>query len=530
MKLRPYQQEALNALFADWGTGLRRLGVSAATGTGKTVMMSHLAHAFAAHGQRVLILVHRDELVTQTVDKLLKVDSTVSVGVVKGSRNSAGAAIVVASVQTACRPKRLAQLGRFGLVICDEAHLSASAQWTDTLAGLGAWRTGGPVCAGFSATWTRADKKALSAIWEKISFELPIEWAIDQGFLVRPYGQYIRTEVRLSQIKQTAGDYNAGDLGTKLSKDSVRDAIVAGYREHAADRSGVVFAPTVETAEYFRAGFQAAGFTSEGLYGITSRTDSALIHKRHRAGDTQVLMSCTRLSVGWDAPWVSAGVIARPTVHSGLFIQMVGRLLRLHPGKSDAVILDPTGVLFRHRLGGVIDMTGSESDPDADPDERDADDDGLIGAEPEAGVDAQVSGYETIDLLGGGRVLRTPGGIAFTYDPAQPEQFIRFVIEPARNNYDGYAVGVIGLHDNRPGRWLAIGLTRDQAFNGRMMPDKNTIPDPMLRAKAATLRMREDARRQAGVWLPRGVTRGDLFDATSRVLAGRRLDSVQSWQ
>ena len=106
LTLRPYQHDAIEALESDWTAGLRRIGVSAATGTGKTVIMSHLAHRFVKLGDRVLILVHRDELVGQTVDKLKRVDNSVSIGVVKGAMNSAGAQIVVASVQTACRPKR----------------------------------------------------------------------------------------------------------------------------------------------------------------------------------------------------------------------------------------------------------------------------------------------------------------------------------------------------------------------------------------------------------------------------------------
>src|SRR3954469_13794667 len=165
INLREYQEEALAALERDWATGLRRCGVNAATGTGKTVIMSHLAHRYVRRGVRVLILVHRDELVRQTVDKLVRVDNSVSIGIVKAGENSAGAAIVVASVQTAARPRRLAQLGQFGLIICDEAHRSVSDQWLTVLDGLGALEHGTEVrCAGFSATWVRADSRGLDQV------------------------------------------------------------------------------------------------------------------------------------------------------------------------------------------------------------------------------------------------------------------------------------------------------------------------------------------------------------------------------
>lgn len=517
--LRPYQEDALIALSADWAAGHRRIGVSAATGTGKTVIMAHLAHRFAARG-RVLILVHRDELVRQTVDKLVRVDNSLSIGIVKAGENSAGAHIVVASVQTACRPRRLAQLGKFALIICDEAHRSVADQWQTVLRGLGAFDEGGPLTAGFSATWSRADSRGLDEVWEKISFELSTEWAIDQGFLVRPIGKYIRTDVRLGAVKQTAGDYNAADLGKKLSVESVRDAIVAGYLEHARDRSGVVFAPTVAAGEFFREGFEAAGITAEGLYGITSKEDSQLIHKRHRKGDTQLLISCTRLSEGWDAPWCSAGVIARPTTHAGLFIQMVGRVLRPYAGKTDAVILDPTGVLFKHKLNGLIDLSSSEREVNDDEPDEDEERE-LQGAEPADFIDADVSGYETVDLLGG-PYLRTAGGILFSHYTTSK---IRFLIGPDRNHYPWWSVGWLDVETGNGG-WVATQLTEGTAL--AHLADRRQVPAPLLRGRRATPTQRGKARDQ-GVIAERGELAGDLFDRVQARLASQALDHVQSW-
>lgn len=520
IELREYQAEALAALEADWQAGYHRIGVSAATGTGKTVIMSHLAHRHVAAGVRVLILVHRDELVRQTVDKLVRVNNSVSIGVVQATRNEASSQIVVASVATACRPRRMAQLGKFGLIICDEAHRSAAQQWVDVLTGLGSLDEDTTVrTAGFSATWTRADGKGLDQIWQKISFELSLTWAIEQGFLVRPIGQYIRTEVRLDGLKKTAGDYNAGDLGAKLSRESVREAIVAGYLQYAADRSGVVFAPTVATAEFFLPAFRSAGISAEGLYGITGKEESLQIHKRHRAGDTQLLISCTKLSEGWDAPWCSAAVIARPTTHQGLFVQQVGRVLRPFKGKNDAVILDPTGVLYKHKLDGVIDLTSSEKM------ESDEDDDELEPREPteqEAGwVDAQVSGFERVEMLSLPYLL-TEGGIPFSHESTSA---VRFVISPERNAHPWYSVGSMPLGPGR-GRWLATQLTHEQAMS--MLPDRHQTPSPLLRNRKSNGRQRDSARAY-GLRPRTNALAGDLFDQVQTVLASRALDAVQSW-
>lgn len=532
MELRPYQREAIDALERDWGSGLQRLGCSAATGTGKTVIFSHLAHRYVQRGERVLIMVHRDELVQQTMRKLRAIDDRHTVGVVKGAENNASSSIVIASVQTITRPNRLARIGRYGLVIVDEAHRSMSDQWMRPLVALGTTTEGGPRVAGFSATWTRADDRQLGDYWEKISFELPIRWAINEGFLVRPIGKYIRTDIRLDTIKKTAGDFNDRDIGKKLSRDTIRDAIVSGYKEFASDRSGVVFCPTVETAEYYCAGFQAAGFTAAGLYGITSKEESQRIHKAHASGDIQVLLSCTRLSEGWDAPHCSAAVIARPTTHEGLFIQQVGRVLRPYEGKRDAIILDPTGVLFLHSLDGCVDLTTSDI-PDEVVEKRQRDDDewALRGDAPT--YDGDVSGYQDIDLLAGSGVrwLRTRSGIRFVYAHGK----LAFLV-PGNEDSEQWQVGVCRADSVTDGSWLANDLSQDDAVSLAEQWAMDT--DPVhVRAKAAWRRRPATyAQRQAMINMIGQAARlsglrkqGEVYDAMARQLASRTLDPVESW-
>jgi superfamily II DNA or RNA helicase len=535
--LRDYQHDAIAALESDFASGLQRCGISAPTGIGKTVIMSHLAHRYADRGQRALILVHRDELVRQTVSKLLAIDSSVSIGVVKAGENRGGAAIVVASIQTIARPKRLAQLGRFGLIICDEAHRSMSDQWQTPLRALGAGKRPGADVAGFSATWSRADKRELGGFWQKISLELTAEWAIEQGHLVRPIGKYIRTDIRLdgkNGVKKIAGDYSDKALGVKLARESVRSAIVAGYQRFAADRSGVVFAPTVDTAEFFREGFTAAGITTEGLYGSTRRDDALLMHKRHESGETQVLMTCVRLSEGWDAPWCSAAVIARPTTHQGLFVQQVGRVLRPHADKTDAVILDPTGVLFKHTLEGFIDLSTSER-PDEE-DEREQDDElptEVVPREQSEGFLADVVGYEDVPLFAESEAhwLRTRGGTRFVY--ASPQ--VVFMIE----DEIGFlaSVGWCDTHDVTKGGWLSAPVPVEQA---QAIAARHALKINEMRAKTGqhwrrrpvTLKQKGMARRELGLTdrALRVMTEGTLFDVHATKLASELLDPVQSWQ
>src|SRR5260221_5379010 len=111
LSLRPYQREAIDAVAAAWKDGIRRPAVVLPTGMGKTVVFSHLAAEHHANtGTRTVVLVHRDELADQAVSKLRAVAPHLWVGKVKAQENDVSADVVVASVQTLARGKRLADI------------------------------------------------------------------------------------------------------------------------------------------------------------------------------------------------------------------------------------------------------------------------------------------------------------------------------------------------------------------------------------------------------------------------------------
>ena len=120
LPLRPYQQDALQALQAAHARGVTRPLVVLPVGAGKTVVFAHLLHQRAG---RALVLAHRDELLQQAAAKLRLVDPTAQIGIVKAEENAVDASVVVASVQTLSRPQRLAQLrAGFATLVVDEAH------------------------------------------------------------------------------------------------------------------------------------------------------------------------------------------------------------------------------------------------------------------------------------------------------------------------------------------------------------------------------------------------------------------------
>lgn len=370
LPLRDYQRDALDAVRAAWSRGVQRPAVVAPTGAGKTVMFSHLiadrlGWEDGRQQGRALVLVHRDELADQALDKINQVSPGLRTGKVKAGDNELAADVVVASVQTLAVKTRLNQLiasgvafGAFTLVVVDECHHAVAPSWRRVLQELGAF-TGehGPDIVGFSATLARGDGVGLGSVWQEVAYAISLTRLIRRGHLADVRGVQVRVEdLDLSGVRRSGGDYQVGALGDALTESSAPEVIAKAYREHALDRQGVVFTPTVDTAFETCETLNREGIVAEMISGETIREVRQLIYKRYANGDVQVLVNCMVLTEGFDAPWASCAVIARPTQSAPLYTQMVGRVLRPWPGKKDALVLDVVGVSTQHKLATLIDL------------------------------------------------------------------------------------------------------------------------------------------------------------------------------
>ncbi|MFF9582462.1 DEAD/DEAH box helicase [Streptomyces achromogenes] len=358
---RPYQLDAIAALRKGWDAGANRLAVVLPTGAGKTVIISHLAHQMldSLGGHRVLVIAHREELIEQAASKLLAVDPMLRVGIVKAARDDhADADVIVASVQTLAVPRRREAIRDIGLIIVDECHHAAAPTYMEVLRHFGAW-AGTPV-AGFTATLVREDG-GLAEVWEDVVFRLDILDMISDGYLCDVRGKRITVDtLDLNKVKTRGGDLVDGQLGKALEDSGALDAIAKAYVDHAADRPGVVFTPTVATAQAAAASLRSAGITAAPVWGDMGRDERRAALARYEAGDVQVLTNCMVLTEGFDAPHTSCIVVARPTQSAGLYVQMVGRGLRPAPGKRDALLLDVMGAATRHKLASMVDLTERE--------------------------------------------------------------------------------------------------------------------------------------------------------------------------
>lgn len=359
--LRPYQIEAIEAAEKYWVEfPLGNCAISLPTGSGKSVVMAEMARRSVERGENVVIIVHRQELVEQTVSKLQAADPMLFIGIVKASKNIVSADVVVCSVQTLARPGRAEALGSRGLVIFDEAHISASDSAVGVMRRLGT--IGGPVKAcGFSATMFRSDNKPLDVIWDDVVYERSILWAVTEGFLSDARGLSIPVRgLDLDSVKTSGGDFQDKDLGQKMLDAHAAEQIADAYLEYAPERIAICFSPTIAAAEEITSQLARRGVAAETVVGKTQKPERDRIYAKLRSGAIRVLSSVSVLLEGFDVPRVDCVLMARPTKSQGLFIQAVGRGLRLHPDKDDCLILDFSGSADDHSLIGLPNLAGKD--------------------------------------------------------------------------------------------------------------------------------------------------------------------------
>lgn len=356
---RPYQTKAIQALTTGWAAGTHnRLAVVLPTGAGKTVVFANLISQMLDQlgNHRALVLAHREELLDQAANKIRAVRPDLRVGVVKAARNEHhDADVIVASIQTLAVRRRREAIRDIGLIIVDECHHAAARSYLDVLEHFGAWR-GVPV-AGFTATMTRQDG-GLADVWQDVVFTLDILDMIRDGYLVDVRGKRVVVNgLDLDKVKTSRGDLQDGQLGQAMEDSGAADVVADAYKQFAADRPGVVFTPTVATAQQQADALNEIGITATTIWGDMPREARQTALKWYASGDVQVLTNCMVLTEGFDAPWTSCAVIARPTKSAGLYCQMAGRALRLWEGKKDALLLDVMGSSTRHKLASIVDLT-----------------------------------------------------------------------------------------------------------------------------------------------------------------------------
>lgn len=343
LALRPYQQEAVNALLTSLKSGEHPLLILP-TGCGKTIVFAELIYRWASEiGESSLVLAHREELIDQAMTKI-KMVAGISCGVEKAEQRSQGEKCVLGSVQS-MNQKRLSGFQRehFGLIITDEAHHSTAKTYKNVYDYFAMSKR-----VGVTATPDRKDQNNIGAIYTKIAYNYSLVTAIKEGYLSRLVGVQCEAEIDLSQCKKSAGDFQDEDLGEAVMKSA--SAIADGIVREAEGKKTIVFTPNVASSELIAQILTEKGMSARAVSGSTPKNERVRALWEFERGSVQALVNCNLFTEGFDAPWIECVAIARPTLSRSLYSQMVGRGLRLWDGKDFCKLIEFTINSQEHKL------------------------------------------------------------------------------------------------------------------------------------------------------------------------------------
>lgn len=369
-ELRPYQQECVDTVLERLKFQ-RRAAVSLPTGSGKTVVFSRitsLVKPLPGQGSKTLIITNRRELCYQTAHTLQKMYPQTTVALEIGSKryvDQRDSEICVASIASISRDGRLDQFDpqQFKLIIIDEAHHSAAATYKKVAAYFGVDR---PDCniylVGFSATFFRHDLRPLSHFFDDVFFHRHVQSMIESDHLCR---------AKVTNVRAFGGMLEGNERSRRenhvLKTEEGVDLIVNLWKEHSQYNSTVIFAMDIEQAEKLVARFRDNGLDCRAVHGNMRGADRDLVISSFRERKFPIIVNCGVLTEGTDIPCIDQVILARPIASVGLAMQMIGRGLRLYPGKdhchviqlveftnyADAVDLGPllAGIEPQKRLG-----------------------------------------------------------------------------------------------------------------------------------------------------------------------------------
>lgn len=339
MSLRPYQTECLQAILNEYQNGIHRQVVTIPTGTGKTVVLAHLPQVM--HLGRMLLLVHRDELIYQSVDKMTYYNPGLTVTVEKAARHAdPDADIIVASVQS-LRSKRLAKFNPDDthVVVVDECHHCTSNSFKNVLRHFGVLKGEGRITdkllVGFSATPKRSDNIGLEQIFDKIVFQRNIRDMVEENWLAEIIAYRINTMSDISDISRRGGEFVDGHLADRVNTYIRNRLIVEQYQKLGEGLPFVGFTASIQHSHDLADVFHSYGIPCEVVSGETPKAERRSIIERLNNGELIGCTSCEALSEGWDSPRVSVALMARPHTSSLPYIQKLGRVLRRFPAPED---------------------------------------------------------------------------------------------------------------------------------------------------------------------------------------------------
>lgn len=375
LKLRDYQRQAVDSVFDYWRENDGSPLIVLPTGAGKALVIATFIRELLESypDMRILCVTHVKELLTQNAQELLGVWPFAPVGFYSAGlgRKDAHAQIIFGGVQTIAN--KAERIGHIDLVLVDESHLmprDAETQYGKLLDGL---RRINPdlKLVGLTATPFRLGEGMLhegeGAIFDAIAYDKPIGELIADGYLCRPVSKGMATGYDLTGVGKLGGDYKQRALQAAVDKMDVNRAVVDEIMSYGKDRKAwLLFCSGVEHAYHMRDEIRERGITCETVAGDTPAAERDKILADFKAGKIRAVTNNSVMTTGTNIPRIDLLAMCRPTLSASLYLQMVGRGLRLSPGKQDCLVLDFAGNVRKHGpIDAVVPSASRKGDGDA---------------------------------------------------------------------------------------------------------------------------------------------------------------------
>ncbi len=317
--LRPYQQQGIAAVRASIAKGHHAPLYVLPTGGGKTIMFADIARSGSALGNRILILVHRREIMAQTLQKLCALG--VTAGQIATGKPRTADLVQVAMIQTLVR--RLEWVRRPDVIVIDEAHhvLGENSHGR----ALSYWRDVPRI--GFTATPSRMDGRGLRESFDDLIIGPSISELVTQGHLSYPV-VYRPPQEQSADYHVKRGDFDVDEQQRAMSERRIVGDVIDHYRRHFNGAPAICFCVNVEHTRLMAAQFSNAGYLALPVYGDMADGDREEALDGLKEGRVQIITSCDLISEGFDTPAVAGVILLRRTMSLGLALQQIGRSLR----------------------------------------------------------------------------------------------------------------------------------------------------------------------------------------------------------
>lgn len=340
IKLRPYQIQGIRDIFDAWNPAikdLRNVLFQMPTGTGKTTVFSEIVRRARLKNKKILIVVHRKELVEQIVERLSNFD--IEAGIISGQfKPDVEKEVQVATIQSLSKREYPVA----DIVIIDECHHAKAATYKKL------WEIYPEArFLGVTATPVRMNGEGFSDLFDILVNCGKLSEFVVQGYLVK-VRHLVGVTPDLSSIKVKMNDYAQDELGELMQDTELMADLVESYHKKAEGKKTIVFAVNIEHSRQIVQQYRMEGIAAEHIDANTPKKEREMILQRFREGQIMVLSNVDIVSEGFDVPDCEAVQLARPTKSLALYLQQVGRCMRPAPEKTEGIVLDNAGLWLEH--------------------------------------------------------------------------------------------------------------------------------------------------------------------------------------